>query len=338
MNKFSNVHGGADFMGTAAHDFSTNANSIELPLNIVEKIQYANIQNYPDPEYIKLREMIAEKHKVDPSRILITGSSSEFIFRVSSYISKKAKQSNSVWFPVYSYGDYRSAAAVWNLQKVDTYEDADLVWLCDPSSPLGQKMEDLGKIISTVKSTQIMVLDCAYEPLRLEGTLELGKNELDKVWQMWSPNKALGMTGIRGSYVVSPVGSEGTVQRLKELASSWVLGAQGVELLSVWANPDTQDWLLGSLVALRQLKIEQMLICESIGWVVLPSVSNFFCVRPPMLDTQEYLKNLRKFDIKLRDTTSFGLPGYFRISVLQRDSQQKLLKAVSSLAGGIYGR
>ena len=60
MNFLESVHGGADSMGVAAHDFSTNANSVMPPWWVIEKIQQANIQSYPDPHYVNLRKLLAK--------------------------------------------------------------------------------------------------------------------------------------------------------------------------------------------------------------------------------------------------------------------------------------
>jgi histidinol-phosphate aminotransferase len=46
------------------------------------------------------------------------------------------------------------------------------------------------------------VLDCAYRPLWLED--EPPERNLDAVWQLWTPNKALGMTGVRAAYAIAP--------------------------------------------------------------------------------------------------------------------------------------
>jgi histidinol-phosphate aminotransferase len=50
-------------------------------------------------------------------------------------------------------------------------------------------------------------------------------------------------------------------------------------------------------------------------------MANFFCARAP---TDIDLPALRAAGIKLRDTASLGLPGYFRLAVLPPDAQDAL--------------
>ena len=61
-----------------------------------------------------------------------------------------------------------------------------------------------------------------------------------------------------------------------------------------------------------------------LGWTCLPSEANYFCARSPQLLNVEAL---RAQGIKLRDTTSFGLPGCVRLGVLAPVAQDALRAA-----------
>ena len=174
------------------------------------------------------------------------------------------------------------------------------------------------------------MLDRAYEPLRLSGAPTLTPAQLQSVWQLWTPNKALGLTGVRAAYAIAPVHAEAVVVALDQLSPSWPVGAHGVALLQAWIRLDVQAWLADSLVTLRHWKIRQIALCESLGWVCLPSDVNFFCAKPALpegLSLDSALAHLRKHGIKLRDTTSFGLLGHVRISVQPPATQDALAAA-----------
>jgi histidinol-phosphate aminotransferase len=153
------------------------------------------------------------------------------------------------------------------------------------------------------------------------------------LWQLYSPNKALGLTGVRAAYVVAPQGSEKFVDQLAGLSASWVLGAHGVALLESWVNADVQCWLADSLQTLRVWKTRQIALLESLGWICQPSVTNFFCATPKLpnlpkgLTLEQVLAALRSQGIKLRDTASFGLPGQVRLSVQPPAAQDALCDA-----------
>ena len=352
------IHGGPDRFGAALHDFSTNSNACAPCPAAQAAVQQADASQYPDASYSALRQQLADFHGVDTQRVVLAASASEFIFRITALTAQTAQtkgQGCTVWLPPHSYGDYAQAARAHRLTVAAEPAAAQLLWACEPSSPLGLAQVGLEKMVSTLIASRtsplsvgielarrdpsrrsfagtdlLCVLDRAYEPLRLSGAPTLSTAQLQSVWQLWTPNKALGLTGVRAAYAIAPVHAEATVVALDHLSPSWPVGAHGVALLQAWTRPDVQAWLTDSLVTLRHWKIRQIDVCESLGWVCLPSDANFFCARPALpqgLSLDSALTHLRKQGIKLRDTTSFGLPGYVRISVQPPAAQDALAAA-----------
>lgn len=328
LESYAPLHGGPDALGAPTHDFSTNAHPAGTCPAVDQALRAADVLRYPDPAYTALRERLARFHDVDPARIVPAASASEFIFRVSALAARDPAA--SVWLPDHGYGEYARAAAAWGRSASATPEQARLLWVCDPASPLGTRFEGLDAFVDSALPEAMCVLDLAYQPLRLEGAL--GLSRLDRVWQLWSPNKALGCTGVRAAYAIAPPGREHTVRQLAALAPSWPLGAQGVALLHEWTTPAAQDWLRASLPTLREWKARQLALCAALGWTVHPgSVANFFCAHPPVSELPRALRQLREQGIKLRDAQSFGLPGWVRMAVLPPASQQALARAVSNI-------
>lgn len=320
-------HGGPDALGVARHDFSTNSNSAGPAPDALAILRRADPRRYPDPSYAALRAALAEFHRVDSARIVLAASASEFIFRLSSLVARAAP-GGQVWLPEHCYGDYRRAAAVWGLPSAAIPSSARLLWACDPASPRGTPDEHLGTMVDGLAPQQICVLDLAYEPLRLHGSLSLSARQRDRVWRLWTPNKALGCTGVRAAYAIAPASGQDIALQLEQLAPSWILGTQGVALLHAWTTPALQSWLSNSLDILRAWKARQLEVCALLGWKVrLGSVASFFCAQPPAHHLPQALQALRKHGIKLRDATSFGLPGQVRLAVLPPASQDALATA-----------
>jgi histidinol-phosphate aminotransferase len=324
------IHGGPDQQGVPLHDFSSNSHACGPCPAALAAVQQADAAHYPDASYTRLRHQLAEFHGVAPARVLLAGSASEFVFRVTALAAQRG--ASSVWLPRYSYGDYAQAAAAWRLPQASAPERAQLRWACDPSSPLGQSEPVPG---ACADAAALCVLDRAYEPLRLSGQPAWSGGALQTVWQLWTPNKALGLTGVRAAYVITPLGQDTLAAQLEALAPSWPLGAHGVAMLQAWASADVQAWLAASLPVLRQWKAAQLALCESLGWACLPSDANFFCARPalpPGTNLAQALARLRMRGIKLRDTASFGLTGHVRLSVAAPAAQQALREAWPQIA------
>jgi histidinol-phosphate aminotransferase len=318
-------HGGPDVHGVPLHDFSTNSNACGPCPQTLVAVQQADASQYPDASYTGLRRQLAGFHGVDVTRVLLAGSASEFIFRITALAAQRG--ASAVWLPPHSYGDYAQAARTWKLPVTLQPAQAQLRWACDPSSPLGAAHQGLDQLTGT---PGWCVLDRAYEPLRLDAALALTDEGLQQFWQLWTPNKALGLTGVRAAYAIAPLGAEQAVPALEQLCPSWPVGAHGVAMLQAWTRPDVQTWLAGSLATLRNWKTRQIALCESLGWSCLPSESNFFCAQPALqqaVTLPQALTRLRAQGIKLRDTSSFGLPGHVRVSVQPPQAQDALHNA-----------
>lgn len=329
------VHGGTDALGVPAHDFSTNRNACGPCPQAVAALQAAHCAQYPDPSYTELRQQLARFHGVDVQRIVVAGSASEFIHRITMHAVRQGAQHVSL--PLHHYGDYPQAAQVWGLPVVDRGSHAagpGLHWACAPSSPLGLNENLDMQWADAAPAATWRVLDCAYAPLRLMAQPCLPF--LDSVWQMWTPNKALGMTGVRAAYAIAPVhAGPHELAALQQLAASWVVGAHGVAMLQAWVTPVVQQWLQASLVQLRHWKTQQLQLCADLGWAVLPGhQANYFVARWPArlhVSMPQHLAALRGQGIKLRDAASFGLPGCVRMGVLPPASQQALALAWTQL-------
>lgn len=333
------VHGGTDALGVPAHDFSTNRNACGPCPAAVQALQAANSAQYPDPLYSDLRAQLAAFHGVAQSRIVIGGSSSELIHRLTQHAVRHG--ACAITLPQHHYGDYLQAARIWGLQAYDRAQavKAQLHWACEPSSPLGAQ-ESMWEgpaawpcnAAAPSGAPSWHVLDCAYRPLWLEGTAP--QRNLEHFWQLWTPNKALGMTGVRAAYAIAPVHAvEQELQALRMLAPSWVVGAHGVAMLQAWVTPAVQQWLAASLDQLRGWKSQQLALCEQLDWQVLSGhQANYMVVKlPAATDMTATHVALRAQGIKLRDCASFGLPGHVRLGVLPPTSQAALAKAWVSI-------
>lgn len=323
------AHGGPDLLGVPLHDFSTNSNAVGPCPGALRAVQQADATRYPDPLYGAGRARLADFHGVTPDRIVLAASASEFIFRITAALARTGAR--TVRLPVYSFGDCAKAAQAWGLTDVRDDGDASLRWCCDPSSPLGQAEHGLAATIDALPASTTCVLDLAYEPLRLEGALGLDAAQRDRVWQLWTPNKALGLTGVRAAYAVAPADAGAQVDRLESLAPSWPVGAHGVALLQSWVTDETQRWLAASLDTLRAWKARLAALCDTMGWPCCASAANFFCARPGEHDVASLCAALRAQGIKLRDTASFGLAGHVRLSALLPASQDALRHAMAVL-------
>ena len=323
---FERVHGGPDSQGALTHDFSTNSNACGPCPSALAAVVQADASTYPDASYTRLRQQLADFHAVSVQRVVLAASASEFIFRITAMAAQRGVRTVSL--PPHSYGDYAQSARAHQLPVLADAPGASLHWSCEPSSPLGGAHEGLSALVDGSSAGSIVALDRAYEPLRLSGALALGAAQLQKVWQLWTPNKALGLTGVRAAYAIAPQNADVDIHTMNQLCPSWPVGAHGVAMLQAWTQPDIQAWLAASLDTLRDWKARQVALCASLGWTVLPSHANFFVCS--WGQDSSALAHLRAHGIKLRDCASFGLPGHVRLSVQAPAVQDALQLALQT--------
>ena len=332
------IHGGPDALGVPLHDLSSNANACGPCPAALRALQAADARHYPDPAYTKLAAQLAAWHGVAPARIVPGASGSELIQRLSVAVALQARGTGpaTVWLPPHAYGDYARAAQAAGLQRVADAAQAALLWACEPSSPLGQPQAGLRDMAAALNPRQVLVLDQAYEPLRLSGTPSLDAAALERVWRLITPNKALGLTGVRAAYAIAPREADpALLARVRALAPSWPLGAHGVALLQGWTGAEAQAWLAGCRATLRGWKARQAALLAAAGWRVEASDANFFVAARPefstaggLFDMKTWLGDLRRQGLKLRDCASFGLPGRVRLAVAPPAAQDALQAAL----------
>jgi len=321
MNFLQAEHGGPDGGPPAAHDFSTNASPLGPPPALMNAVQQADRQAYPDPHYGALRRRLGQAHATDPALLLPTAGGAEGIRRLTLAAMQAGRR--EVWVPQPGFGDYAAAAQALGLAVQPYAEPAEirptapaLVWLCEPCNPTGASAAAWPEL-----GDHLVAVDCAYEPLRLHGeapALPPG------AWQLICPNKALGLTGVRAGYLIAPA-ADALWGHAQALAPSWVLSAEGVAMLSHWHDDATTAWLADARSQLRAWTARQRALLAALDWQQRPSCTNFWLARPPRHDIAT---RLREWGIRLRDATSFGLPGWVRVSAQPPAAQQALQLAL----------
>lgn len=318
----SRVHGGPDALGTVAHDLSTGSHPAGANPLALARVRAADPSRYPDPGYTALKALLARQHQVAPSRLVIAASASEFIQRITVVSARRAPGAVSV--PQPAYGDYAAAALACGLE-LRHQGPASLRWLTEPGSPDGRSQAppaDL-HVVPTV-------LDLAYAPLRLHGQSSWSQLERDAVFQLITPNKALGLCGVRAAFAIAPLQAPpGWVEALRAAEPSWPLGAHGVALLEAWCDAAVQAHLAHSLLTLRAWRSELVDGLLRRGFRVAPGVTPFVMAElPPAARLQA--SDLRWSGVAVRDLTSFGLPGHWRINTGPPEALNAFWKALDA--------
>jgi histidinol-phosphate aminotransferase len=333
----NNEHGGSDSGRAPIHDFSSNASPLGPPPALLSAVLAADRSRYPDPDYLALREHLGAAEGVSPARVLPASGGAEAIRRLS--LAAMLSGLREVWLPQPGFGDYADAALGLGLQ-VHHYASVQdlcaalqapaLVWVCEPCNPTGDSLSRsdwLALDAAMQHSASTLAIDSAYEPLRLMGASQLPLYLAEQAWRLICPNKALSLTGVRAAFMLAPA-SESLAEHARNVAPSWVLSSEGVDLLMHWHSQETQAHLRQVRLQLRVWRDTQHALLADLGWQQRPTGTNFWLAKPRQTGL---LAALRERGIKLRDASSFGLPGWLRLSTQSPLAQQALLLAIKDI-------
>jgi histidinol-phosphate aminotransferase len=320
------VHGGTDSAPDPRYDFSSNANPLGPCPSVLAAIRNADVTRYPDPKYTQLRATLAAHHRTVPERIVVGAGASELILRLISRIDGTVQQLVPT-FSEYARGarlagrkliSVRSPAAFLRAQA----EHPGVGFICWPNNPTGELWPP--DFVSAAAAAGPVVVDLAYAPLCDPGHAAAIEAAAAGAYRLYSPNKAFGLTGVRGAYLVTPR----IDRRLSSAAPSWVIGRDAVAFLEAATLPRACTWLAHGMPQVRRWRARLAAALLQFGLTVRESPATFLLAK--VGNGTRITAHLRSHDVRVRDCSSFGLPQWIRLSAQPPAAQKALLAALAS--------
>jgi len=160
----------------------------------------ARLAEYPDGSYRELREAAAAYAGLAPGNVVVgAGADDVILLLAQSFLGPGMRA--AVAEPTYAL--YRIATRLHGAAVVDSPQDADLVWACNPNNPTGAWVEpdELASLARELPGT-IVVVDEAY--------LEYGARscapwvgELENLVVVRTLSKAFGLAALRVGYALA---------------------------------------------------------------------------------------------------------------------------------------
>jgi histidinol-phosphate aminotransferase len=326
MDSLLPVHGGTDAGAEPAYDFSSNANCLGPCPWVLDAVRRADVSRYPDPLYTQLRERLAEYHHTTPDRIVVGAGASELILRLIRN-SQGSVQQLAPTFSEYARGARLARRPLVSVDSTSTFLEAQrqqpgIGFLCWPNNPTGEVYSL--DFIAKASAAGPVVLDLAYASLCARDMRDL-ENAAAQAYRLYSPNKAFGMTGVRGGYLIAPRDEPELVAQ----APSWVIGRDAVAMLESAIEPAALRWLDESLPPLHQWRSALAASLAELSLPVRESPATFLLAE--VGNATQVSQRLRERGIRVRDATSFGLPRVIRLSAQPPAAQQALLGALRGI-------
>ena len=296
-------------------DFSTNTNILPWPkLSInVEKLA----SSYPDPECRELRELIAKREHIPPSRVLFTNGTNEAIYLLARIFCEHV----AILQPCYT--EYsRAFPNAHNVFMIEEAGNFRAVILTNPNNPTGKYIANLSETIKQFPDT-MFIIDEAYIDFVLNDCKRERLCELANVILLRSMTKIFHLSGVRIGYVIA---DEEIISRLKVLQPTWSVNSIAQELALRFLN-DTRFYE-HTRAFYREHTPKFITSIRQAGFEVMDSSVHYFLIR--VANDIEVIKFLLRSGIIVRHSRNFpGLNGrYIRISTRHSYENEKLVQTL----------
>jgi histidinol-phosphate aminotransferase len=320
------VHGGTDSRPDPRYDFSSNANPLGPCPSVLAAVRNADVTRYPDPGYTQLRAALADFHRTASERIVVGAGASELILRLIARIDGTVRQLVPT-FSEYGRGarltgrrliSARSPAAFLRAQS----QSPGLGFICWPNNPTGDMWS--AEFVAAAAAAGPLVVDLAYASLCDAGQTADIEAAAAGAYRLYSPNKAFGLTGVRGAYLITPR----IDRRLSNAAPSWVIGRDAVAMLESAILPQACTWLAQGMPQVKRWRTRLAASLRQLGLPVRESPATFLLAK--VGNAARITAHLRSRDVRVRDGSSFGLRQWIRLSAQPPAAQKALLAALES--------
>jgi histidinol-phosphate/aromatic aminotransferase/cobyric acid decarboxylase-like protein len=273
-------------------DLSASLNPFAPDVAAVVAAHADEVARYPDPA--SATAALAAAMGVDPDRTVLTNGGAEAIALVAAEL-----RSGSVVEPEFSL--YRRHLS-------EVRDDAGR-WRSNPSNPLGEL---------AAAGDAAAVWDEAFWPLAT-GTWTRGD---DGAWRLGSLTKLWACPGLRLGYVVAPDAE--AAGRIAARQPRWAVNALALAALEpLLAATDLEGWSR----AVRHLREHLVRSLVALGVDVSSTGANWVLVR----SARPLREELAGRGVVVRDCTSFGRPGTFRVALPRPEQLDDVLAAFAAV-------
>ena len=352
MNRHGgNVHGWVHAAGVPREDiidFSASINPLGTPREVLRAVRARlyDIEHYPDPDSIELRNKLSATFGLDPTVILCGNGCTELI-----YLLPRALSLRKVLVAQPTFNEYERACigarpdctvVPYPLRPRDDFDidpvavlgeaarvNADAVFLCNPNNPTGRIVErDTMKEAAAYAADQktYLIIDESFIEFTTAGSVIGLTADNPYIIVLRSMTKFYALPGLRLGWGVFPSRAARDLDAIREPWSVNTLAqAAGVAALSLTAHSERTH----AFLAREKKRLERYF--ETLGIDYIPSRTNYYLLRSP--HSPHIVAGLREQNILIRDCSNFnGLDeSYVRVAVRSKRENDILLERMASL-------
>jgi histidinol-phosphate aminotransferase len=305
---------------------------------------------YPDGRAGDLRTALAQRHGLEPER-LILGCGSDEIFAMLNQVF--LEPGDNIVQGEFGFGAYAIGARACQgevryaperryridieamLESVD--DRTRLMFIANPANPTGTFIgeAEVRRLHEALPSHVVLVLDGAYAEFNTDPTysdgIELAR-EADNVVVTRTFSKLHGLASLRIGWAFAPLAISEAVNRIRMPFNTSIAGQSAA--LAALGDEDFQARSLALVEQWRPWLAQQI---GGLGLEVVPSAANFVLVgfpKTPGRTAAEAETFLSRHGLIVRGVAGYGLPDHLRITIGLEDHNRALIDALAAFLAG----
>lgn len=299
-------------------------------------LSLSGLNEYPAANYQTLREAASALSGLDPDQIVPGAGVDELLLLCGRAFLDRGDTAvaTTPTYPLYEISTLQAGAVLQPIPAsppdfefpvndvVRAARDADLVWLCAPSNPIGNAVTDEAIDAVIAATDGLVVIDAAYAEFSgTDWSVRVARHH--NVIVLRTLSKAFGIAGARVGYAMAHPDLISAIDGIRPPGS---ISSVSVDLgIAALENPKAMQATVASVAELRE---ELTMSLTRLGLRVLPSVTNFvLCeVGPHAASVAEQLMTeglvVRKFP------ADGPLGNYLRFTIRTAAAHSRLITAL----------
>jgi histidinol-phosphate aminotransferase len=322
--------------------------SNETPLpplpHVLERIAIAagTLNRYPDNWSAELGEALAERHGVDPVRVVVGCGSVSLCYQLGAAAAQPGDEVLYAWrafeaYPIVTAISGADPVAVPLRDQVHDLpamaarlsERTRLIFVCNPNNPTSTVVhrDELATFLRAVPSDVVVVIDEAYHEFVTDSDVTDALTLLDEhpnLIVLRTFSKAYGLAGLRVGYGIS--GNTEVPAALRQTQSPFAVTALAQQAALASLEPEAESQLMDRVKAIiaERDRVQAELIVT--GYAIPPSQANFVWV-PLGDDTVEWSNGCADRKVIVRPFAGHGA----RVTIGTVEENDRFLDAARAL-------
>jgi len=278
---------------------------------------------YPDPQSIQLKQALSSYYRVEPGEVFVGNGSDEVLAHAfhAFFI-----QDSPILMPSVSYSFYKVYCRLYGISAITVPLDEGMriipsqysgtcggVVIANPNAPTGIALS-LNEIehILRAQPEHVVLIDEAYVDFGAESAVSMIRQYPNLlVVQTFSKSRAL--AGLRVGFAMGQRHLIDGLERVKDSFNSYPLGR--IQVAGAVASLQDEAYFQAKRAQLMTTRQHLAVGLRALGFLVLPSLTNFLFVHHPLRHADDLAQKLRERAILVRHFTTPEIDNYLRISI-----------------------